>query len=71
MHRLADLRGGKLLYPDQLSELPSLLAENEALKTRTYFEEKLSGLNTLPVVLIFLLFLLSLEWFLRKYFGSY
>jgi hypothetical protein len=71
LHRLADLRGGKLLYPDQLSELPSLLAENEALKTRTYFEEKLSGLNTLPVVLIFLLFLLSLEWFLRKYFGSY
>jgi len=71
LHRMADIGGGKMLYPDQFSELPSLLAENDALKKRTYFEEKLSGLNTLPAVLILLLFLLSMEWFLRKYFGSY
>jgi hypothetical protein len=60
-----------MLYPEEITELPSLLAENNAIKKRTYFEEKLSGLNTMPLILIIILSLLSLEWFLRKYFGSY
>jgi len=71
LYRLADAGNGKMLYPDEITELPSLLAENNTLKKRIYFEEKLRGLNTLPVILIIILFLLSLEWFLRKYFGSY
>lgn len=71
LYRLANSGNGKMLYPDEITELPSLLAENNALKKRTYFEEKLSGLNTMPLILIIILFLLSLEWFLRKYFGSY
>lgn len=71
LYRLADAGNGKMLYPDEISELPSLLAGNNTLKKRIYFEEKLNGLNTMPVILIIILSLLSLEWFLRKYFGSY
>jgi hypothetical protein len=71
LYRLASSGNGKMLYPEEITELPSLLAENNAIKKRTYFEEKLSGLNTMPLILIIILSLLSLEWFLRKYFGSY
>lgn len=71
LFRLARAGNGKMLYPDELSELPKILADNDRLKKRIYFEEKLSGLNTMPIILAIILFLLSLEWFLRKYFGSY
>jgi hypothetical protein len=71
LYRLASITNGKLLYPENLDELSNLLANNPALKNRVYYEEKMSGLNTLPLILIMILFLLSLEWFIRKYFGSY
>jgi len=71
LFRLAQVGNGKMLYPDELSELPEILADNDHLKKRIYFEEKLSGLNTMPIIIAIILFLLSLEWFLRKYFGSY
>jgi len=71
LFRLARVGNGKMLYPDELSELPEILAGNDHLKKRIYFEEKLSGLNTMPIIIAIILFLLSLEWFLRKYFGSY
>jgi len=71
LFRLARVGNGKMLYPDELSELPEILADNDHLKKRIYFEEKLSGLNTMPIIIAIILFLLSLEWFLRKYFGSY
>ena len=71
LFRLARAGNGKMLYPDELSGLPKILADNDRLKKRIYFEEKLSGLNTMPIILAIILFLLSLEWFLRKYFGSY
>ena len=71
LFRLAEAGNGQMIYPDQMDELPEILAQNKRLKKRIYFEEKLSGLNTMPFVIILILFLLSLEWFLRKYFGSY
>lgn len=71
LYRLANTGTGKMLKVNDLEELPILLAENKAIKKRTYIEEKMSGLNTIPIILIIILFLLSLEWFLRKYFGSY
>lgn len=71
LFRLASSGNGEMLYPNELNEIPLLLSENNALKKRVYFEEKLSRLNTMPWILLIILFLLSLEWFLRKYFGSY
>jgi hypothetical protein len=71
LYRLADVSNGELLYPDEIEELRVILASNPLLKKRIYFEDKMSGLNTLPVILAIILFLLCLEWFLRKYFGSY
>jgi len=68
---LAEAGNGQMLYPDELAKLAQLLTKSNLLKKRIYFEEKLSGLNTMPWVILLVLFLLSLEWFLRKYFGSY
>ena len=71
LFQLAEAMNGHMLYPDQINKLPEILTANKLLKKRIYFEEKLSGLNTMPLAIIIILFLLSLEWFLRKYFGSY
>ena len=71
LFRLAESGNGKMLYPDQIAGLPELLANNNRLKSKIYFEEKMSGLNSMPIVIALILLLLSLEWFLRKYFGSY
>lgn len=71
LYGLAETGNGQMLYPDNMTKLPELLTKSNLLKKRIYFEEKLSGLNTMPWVIFLILFLLSLEWFLRKYFGSY
>jgi len=54
-----------------VDNLPELLAAQDNLLSRIHYKEHFSALNTLPIVLILILFLLSLEWFLRKYLGSY
>jgi hypothetical protein len=68
---LASKTGGKMLYPDQTGELPAMLKAGDNLKTRIVYSYRTEGLNNLPLVFLLILFLLSLEWFLRKYFGSY
>ena len=71
LFRLAESGNGKMLYPGQMDELPELLAKNNRMKSKIYFEEKMTGLNSMYIVIALILLLLSLEWFLRKYFGSY
>ncbi len=71
LYRLADEHDGKMLYPDEIKNLPALLSERGDLKSRVYYEEHFSALHSLPAILLIILGLLSLEWFLRKYFGSY
>jgi len=71
LYRISDKSGGALLYPNELAQLQEILNNRDDLKSRIYFEEKYTGLNNLPWLIGFILFLLSLEWFLRKYLGSY
>ena len=71
LYRISENSGGDLLFRKEINKLPELLAATNDLKSRIYFEEKYSGLQNLVWVVGFILLLLSLEWFLRKYFGSY
>ncbi len=71
MYRLADVTGGKMIFPGQMNQLPEMLKENQQVKARIVYNYKTQGLNTVWLILALVLFLLSLEWFLRKYFGSY
>jgi len=45
LFRLAESGNGKMLYPDQIAGLPELLANNNRLKSKIYFEEKMSGFS--------------------------
>ena len=71
LFQLANEHDGKMLYPNQIESLPILLSERDDLQSKIHYEEYFSALQNLPAVLILILALLSLEWFLRKYFGSY
>ena len=71
LFRLAKNSGGEMLYPDEINRLPEILNARNDLKSRIYYEEKYTALHDLLWVVGIILLLLSLEWFLRKYFGSY
>jgi len=71
LYRLASRHDGAMLFPNEISTIPVLLSDREDLKTMIYYEEKYSGLNALPYIAVLIMLLLAIEWFLRKYYGSY
>jgi hypothetical protein len=71
LYRLAGSNDGEMLYPAQLTTLPEKLSSRNDLKSRFYYEEKYSGLHDMPWIIGLIILLLTLEWLLRKYFGSY
>ena len=71
LYRLANEHGGQMLYPDEIKNLPAMLSERDDLKSKVHYEEHFSALHSLLAILLMIIGLLSLEWFLRKYFGSY
>ncbi len=71
MYRLAEVANGRMIYPNQMEQLPAMLKKDGQVKTRIVYNYKTQGLNNVWAILAIVLFLLSLEWFLRKYFGSY
>ena len=69
LFQLANISGGKLFYPNQLDEIiPAIKKSRNNLITFSS-KEKLKGMIDIPLILLILLFLISLEWFLRKYNG--
>lgn len=70
LFKLAEMSGGSVLYPEQMSEIKNTFDALQ-LKNRIEYDIKLFELGTLPFILIIILVMLSLEWFLRKYFGTY
>ncbi|HEY0667547.1 MAG TPA: hypothetical protein VGD22_05175 [Sphingobacteriaceae bacterium] len=63
---LANQSGGKMIYPDQLNQLPDLIKANENIKTIAYEDRKYEELIDLKLIFFLALGLLSAEWFLRK-----
>ena len=71
MYRLASENRGIMIYPNQMNSLPAMIKKNQNVKTRIVYSYRTRGVNDIWYILALVLFLLSLEWFLRKYFGSY
>ena len=71
LNRLAAEHDGAMYYPNQLNELQVDLNNLSTITSKVHYEDKFTGLNSIFYVMIILILLLSLEWFLRKYFGSY
>lgn len=63
---MAKQSGGRMIYPDQLGQLPALIRENENVKTISYEDERFEELVDNKSLFFVILLLLSAEWFVRK-----
>lgn len=70
LRKLSDQTGGVFYKADALDALKANLTDKEALAS-IQSEEKFSPLVDLKWIFIFLVVLISTEWFVRKYFGGY
>ena len=59
-----------MLYPDQLDQLPQLLAERDDLKSIVYTHTRYTELLNLPLLFILIVLLLAAEWAIRKLKGE-
>jgi hypothetical protein len=71
LFQLAAESGGKFYLPNQSEQLISDLQNNNRLKTTTYYQEMINELLNLKWMFFVALLLLSVEWFLRKFWGLY
>ncbi len=68
---ISEKNGGAVVGPTQLLELPQMINAKGFAKPVLYDTIKTRSLIHLKWIFFLLLTLLSLEWFLRRYFGSY
>jgi len=71
LYNLAIMHDGELLTPEQLKDIPAILKERGDIKSIVYSQKRYNELNNLFWVLGLVILLLGIEWFLRKYYGSY
>ncbi|MCY1719298.1 hypothetical protein OU798_03040 [Prolixibacteraceae bacterium Z1-6] len=71
LYQLATQSGGQFYFPNQTGDLISMLKSSNKLKADSYFQEMIDELLNLRWLFFVLLILLSVEWFLRKYWGIY
>lgn len=71
LYQLASQSGGKYYLPGQIDNLVENIKNNSHVKPVTYFQEMVNELLNLRWIFFILLLLLSVEWFLRKFWGIY
>jgi hypothetical protein len=71
LRALSQQYGGQTLSPDEISKIPGLLAGMSNVKPVIYTTTKTRSAINLKWIFFLLLGTLSLEWFLRRYFGAY
>jgi hypothetical protein len=71
LYLLSESSGGQFYLPAQFNNLLSDLQSKNKLQTTSYFQEMITELINLRWIFIVFIFLLSVEWFLRKYWGLY
>ncbi len=71
LYRLSSETGGSFYTAEETGTLTEEIKKSRTLKPVSYFQEMITELINLrwlfPVILLFL----SVEWFLRKYWGIY
>lgn len=71
LNRIASEHDGNMLYPGQIRDIPELLDERDDLKPVVYFQQKYSEIINFFWILALIILLLAVEWFLRRWGGSY
>ncbi len=71
LYQIAREHNGRLLYPDELSSFAEELTAKEGMKPVLSYTKSYSELINLPWLLGLIIFLLTVEWFLRRWGGTY
>lgn len=71
LYNIAHQQGGKMIYPKDLALLPDLLKKRDDIQPLAYMQTDFKDLIDFKILFFILLALMSAEWFLRKYWGSY
>ncbi|MCK3685018.1 hypothetical protein [Maribellus sp. YY47] len=71
LYQLASLSGGKFYLPASAGQLIDELKSGNKPKTVNYYQEMVNELLNFKWLFFVLLLILSVEWFLRKYWGVY
>ena len=71
LRELSSKYNGKMFYPSNMKELGDMVLANENIKPVLYESSSTQSIINLKWIFFLLLALLSVEWFLRRYFGNY
>jgi hypothetical protein len=71
LYQLAEKSGGRMLYLQNLSDFSQQLKSRKDITSISYADEAVEDIINIKWIFYILLFLLSLEWFLRKRNGAY
>lgn len=68
---LSEQYGGAMVYPNNIEQITELIKNKGTVKPVIYETAKTRAVINLKWIFFLLLFLLTGEWFLRRYFGAY
>lgn len=71
LNQLSQGTGGRLFYPGQVDQLKSEITNNTAIKPVLRDSFQTTSIISLKWLFAVVLFLLAMEWFIRKYNGAY
>lgn len=71
LYQLATISGGGFFLPGDAEKLVETVKENTQIKPFSYFQTLLNEIINLKWLFFILLGILSVEWFLRKFWGIY
>ncbi len=71
LFQLASQTGGAFYTPGEIDEIINRVKNSDSLKPVSYFQDMISELLNMYRILIVIIILLSVEWFLRRYWGIY
>ncbi len=71
LYKLAKDNDGNMIFTENLNDLPMMIKNREDITSISYSSKKFTEILSLPWLLAIVLFLLSLEWFIRKRAGGY
>lgn len=71
LYKIAKHTSGKMFFPNDVKKLINEIKQNADIKPVSYSEKKTEALINFKLIFFIILFLLTTEWFLRKFFGSY
>ena len=70
MYQWANKTGGSLYYPDQLNDINAKISQSN-LSSISYTTESFSDMIRLNWLFFIIALFLTIEWFLRRFYGSY